>query len=246
MSRVAHEYYDAVMSGDTVSAERLKADLDHHTKLAQTHSTITPAAINTVLGDDRTPALIIYNFLNEKYGADTWWEWEIETIEQDLWKEYGLVLNDVMADKIQAIKYLLNSQRPFLDYYYFNNLACAFCGSIADFTTIKSPSPGMAIATMRTMQQIRPAELFSRDVKKYVSLLMINEGVYVPPPSIAEIIREEFEVLVSEETRKMWPDILKKASEMLNEKEYGDDETTVGIQARRLLVAEHSSNKFGG
>ena len=245
MNKTAREYYDAVMSGNSEDAERLKSELNGQVKLAQRSNSVSPTAVNTLLGDDKTPALYVYNFLNDKY-KDHWWEWEIETIEQDLWKDYGLVFTDSMADKVQAVKLLVNSQRPFLDWWYFNQLSNAFCGTIADFTSIKSPSPGMAIATMKTMHAIRPEENFSRDVKKYVCLLLIHEGIYTPPPSVSDILMEEFEDLVSKETRDGWQVTLQKASDMINDKEYGESDDPINIQARRLLVAEHAANKFGG
>lgn len=244
-NKTAQNYYDAIISGNSEEAERLKSDMNEQVKTAQKNTSISPMVVNTLLGDDSVPAIHVYNFLNEKFGDD-WYNWEVETIDRMLWVEFGLVLSEVNRDKIQAIKYLLNSQRPFLDWWYFNQLACSFCGSIADFTSIKSPSPGMAIATTKAMRAIRPEEDFSRNVKKYICLVMIDAGIYCPPVSLFDMLKEEFEVLISKDSVAMWPSIIKKASEMINDKEYGQEDEAVCIQARRLLVAEHAANKFGG
>ena len=237
--KLSSQYYDAILSGDKESAERIKVELDSQTKLAQKYTGISPIAINTVLGNDETPAITVYNFLNAKFNDD-WHDWEIETIEKMLWIEYGLKMSDSMADKVQAIKLILNSQRPYLDWYYFNNVACAMTGAIADFTNIKSPSPGMTIATVKAMRAIRPEEVFSRDVKKYIALVMIHEGIYCPPPSLMDLISDEFEV--SKEQKDMWPAIMKK----LLEKDYEESDDTISIQARRIMVAEKAAEKFGG
>lgn len=243
MSQLSKQYYDAVLTGNTELADSLKCKIDELTKSAQ--KSYKPNIVNNILVDDHTPPMVVYEFLNDKYGED-WWTWEFETIEHMLWKDFGLVLSDNQADRIQAIKTLLNNQRPFLDWYYFNQVAVAFGGAIADFTTIKSPSPGMAIAAMRTMMHIRPEEPFSRDVKKFVCLTLINDGIYCPPPSLFDVLNDEFDDLISAEAKAMWPAIIKKCSEMVDAKEYGESDDPVDVQARRLIVAEHASNKFGG
>lgn len=243
MSKLSNQYYDAVLSGNTEVAESIKSQFDELSKQAQ--KKFAPNKVNSILGDDNTPPMHIYDFLNEKYKED-WWDWEIETLEHCLWKDFGLVLTENQADKIQAIKALINNQRPFLDWYYFNQVANAFGGVIADFTNIKQPSPGMAIAAMRAMQHIRPEEPFSRDVKKYVCLIMKDNGIYTPPPSLHDLLAEEFEAMVTPETKEMWPKVLRKCSDMLESEEYPESDNPIDVQARRLLVAEHASNKFGG
>jgi hypothetical protein len=245
MSKLSQQYYDNILAGNTEEAGTIKAEMDEQVKTAQRTSSTHPTFINTLLNDDHTPAIHVYDFLNEKY-KDKWWDWEIETLEHEIWGDFGLVLSDGMADKVQAIKLLINNHRPFLDWWYFNQLASAFCGTIADFTSIKSPSPGMAIATVKAMHEIRPEENFSRDVKKYICMILINDGIYTPPVSISDILIEEFENLVSKEIRDIWPAILKRTYEMLNDKSYSDSDDTVDIQARRLLIAEQAANKFGG
>ena len=245
MSKLAQQYYDNVLSGDIKQAESVRNEIDEHVKAAQATSRVHPSFVNTILNDNHTPAIHVYEFLNDRF-KDEWWDWEIETIEHAIWRDYGLVLSDMMADKIQSIKLLLNNQRPFLDWWYFNQVCHAFCGTGADFTSIKSPSPGMAVSTMRTMQAMRPEENFSRDVKKYVCLLLIGEGIYTPPPSISGILLEEFEALVSQESKVIWPKVLNRCAEMIDDKEYGESDDPVEIQARRLLIVEHASNKFGG
>jgi len=239
MKKLSTLYYEAILSGDKELAEKTKLEIDERTKLAQRVS--RPIQINTLLGDDNTPPIEVYNFLNERF-KDEWWDWEIETIEKMLWREYGTVLSDSMAEKIQSIKLLVNSQRPFLDWYYFNQIACSMTGSPADFTTIKSPSSGMAIAAMRVMKQIRPEESFSRDVKKYVCLLLKNDGIYTPPPSVPELA-EEMEALVN---KSNWPKVLDRLGQIINEENPDIGENEIDIQARRLLVAELAADKFGG
>lgn len=232
------QYYNAIITGDKEAAERIKGELEK----ISSPKRISPIIVNNVLGDDNTPAITVYNFLNDKF-KDEWWDWEIETIEKILWTEYGLVMTDRMAEKIQSIKFIINNQRAFLDWWYFNQTANSMCGSPADFTSIVSPSPGMAIAAMRVMKAIRPDEEFSRDVKKYVSLILIENGIYTPPPSVP-YIKEEMEDLVS--NKEMWPSVLSALTKIIDKEDLGEEDDSISIQARRLLVAEKAADKFGG
>ncbi|HUV85267.1 MAG TPA: hypothetical protein VMV86_06110 [Methanosarcinales archaeon] len=245
MNRLNQQYYDAILSGDSNLAGELKSQLDEQTKLAQKATKSFTININTVLNNDDSPAIVLYTFLNERYGDD-WWDWEIETLERMLWIDFGAVMSDNNADKVQAVKLLINNQRPFLDWFYFNQVSVALSGSIADFNTIKSPSSGMAISAVKTMMEIRPEEPFSRDVKKYISLLLINDGIYIPPPSISSIIKDEFEQLVSSESKGMWKDILNRCKDIIENKDYGKDDETVSIQARRVVLCEEAANTYGG
>jgi hypothetical protein len=236
--KIQNEYYNAILMGDKERVSQLKEEMEKKA----TPRKISPIVINTILGDDDSTPIAIYNFLNEKF-KDQWWDWEIETIEKTLWTEYGLVMSDRMAEKIQAIKFVINNQRSMMDWWYFNQAANSITGSPADFTSIKSPSPGMAIAAMRVMKAIRPEEDFSRDVKKYVCLILIDDGVYTPPPSVPELA-EEMEGLVADKT--IWPKVLEKMTTIIDKEDLGEEDNPIDIQARRLLIVERAADKFGG
>lgn len=225
------DYLDAVMSGNKDEAERLKKELNDRFESRQIRRRTSPIKVNTILNDDSSKSIDIYNFLNEKF-KDNWWDWEIETLERMLWINYATILSDINVDKIQALKLLLNSQMAYSDWYDFNQVAVALGGAIADFTMVKSPSPGMAVSAMNLMHHMRPDEEFGRDVKKYVCLLLINDGIYTPPPSIAKIIKEEFKALVSPESRAEWSDTFKKFL------------SGGSIQADRLLFVEKAAEKY--
>ena len=242
---ISQRLSDAYMIGDRELIESLKKEAQeyasHIQKQPDRHKPIT---VNNILNDENTSPLKVYEFLNKIFGED-WWELEFETIERLLWINYGTVLKDIMRDKIWGIKYLCNSQRPFLDWWLFNQLAVSLSGYIADFEFIRSPSPGMIITTVNTMRQIRPEEEFSREVKKYISILLIAEGIYIPPPGLMNIIKDEFEVMISKESRDRWPDIIKKYKQILDDKKYEIKENIEDIQARRIFKADEASVKYG-
>jgi predicted nucleic acid-binding protein len=126
----------------------------------------------------------------------------------------------------------------------FNQVAVAVSGAIADFEVLRTPTPGMIINAVEVMKYIRPEEPFSREVKKYISILLIQEGIYIPPPSLVELIGEEFELLVKTTNKEEWKVVYNKYKEMLESKKFNIEETPLDIQARRLLVAEEAANEY--
>jgi hypothetical protein len=243
MKKLSERLQDAYMVGNKDLIESLKKEAQDKAEQLQKKPTVTPLAINTVLNDDGSSAIKVYEFLDTAFGED-WWELEFETIERLLWVKYGTALDDINRDKIWSVKYLCNSQRPFLDWFLFNQVAVALAGAIADFEVLRTPTPGMLINAVDIMKQIRPEEPFSREVKKYISIILIQEGIYVPPPSLLELIGEEFEVLISNPNKEEWQAVYNKYKEMIESKKYDVQETALDIQARRLLVAEEAANTY--
>jgi hypothetical protein len=242
--KLSDRLQDAYMTGNQELVDQLKQEVQDKAVLLQKKLTVTPIMVNTVLSDDKASALKIYEFLNSAFGED-WWELEFETIERLLWVKYGTTLDDVNRDKIWAVKYLCNSQRSWLDWWMYNQVAVALAGAIADFEVLRTPTPGMIINAIDVMKYIRPEEQFSREVKKYISILLIKEGIYVPPPSLVELIGEEFEVLLKNSSKEEWKFVYDKYKKILELKEYIIEETSLDIQARRLLVAEEAAHEYG-
>jgi len=244
--KLSEQLQDAYMVGDQEKIAELKVKIQEYTesiqKVAERH---TPAIINTILNDDNASAIKIYDFLNDKFGDD-WYDLEFETIDRLLWVDYGTVLDDINRDKIWAIKYLCESHRPFLDWWLFNQIAVAMSGFISDFEFIRSPTPGMIVNAVNVMSYIRPDEKFSREVKKYISILLIADGIYAPPPNLIGIIKDEFEVMVSPDIKNKWPDIMRKYKEILVNKDYQDKEQIEDIQAKRIFKAEEAAIEYGG
>lgn len=243
MKKLSERISDAYMSGNQEAIEAILQEANEKTAQVQKNTRITPAKVNSVLNDENSSAYSVYEFLNASLGED-WWEWEFETIERMLWIKYGVALEDINRDKIWAIKHLCNSNRPFLDWHEFNNTALSFGGVIADFEFLKRPTPGMVINTVETMKKIRPEEPFSFEVKKYICLLLKEEGIYIPPPSIIDDIKEEFTETVTNDMIKQWPSILKRMSKLIND-DSDIQETVVDIQAKRLIKAESAAQAYG-
>lgn len=241
--KLSDRLQDAYMLGDQDSIAALKQEAQVKAEGLQKRSRVVPLAVNTLLNNENSSVIKINEFLENVFGAD-WWELEHETIERLLWVKYGTALEDANRDKLWSIKYLLNSQRPFLDWFLFNQITLAFAGVIADFEVLRTPTPGMIINAVSAMKQLRPEEPFSREVKKYISILLIHEGIYTPPPSLLNLIGEEFESLVKNSNKEEWKAVYNRYKEILESKNVELQETSLDIQARRLLIAEEAANEY--
>jgi len=247
MVKLSEKLLDAYMIGDNDEVDRIKGLM--HTKQAQ----LTPQKktntikINSILNDEKASASKIYDFLNNVLGED-WWEWEIETIEQALWVKYGVALEGINKDKILAIRHVCRSDNAFADWYEFNQVALSFGSSMADFLYLKSPSPGMVINCVKTLNHIRPDRnsFFSNDVIKYICILLLNNGIYTPPPSLSLIIKDQMDKMISTSTKDKWADILKKYKKIISNQNIKIDKNNmIDIQAKRLVNAEAASLIFG-
>jgi hypothetical protein len=198
------------------------------------------------LNDDNSPATAVYDFLNKAFGAD-WWEWEFETIEQLLWRNYGVALEDINRDKVWAIRHLCRSDNAFADWFEFNQLALAFSGCIADFEQLRSISPGMIINTVKTLNYIRPdrESFFSNDVIKYICVVLKESGIYTPPPSLIGLIADEMKKIISSDTVAEWDKILKQYRGIVGQTVNKVEDNIIDIQAKRLIKAEASALEYG-
>lgn len=238
MNKLSEQLKDAYLLDKPGEIERIQREIELG-KIAR-KDPVTPTKINTLLNDESASAIKIYNFLNRSFGPD-WWEWEFETLERLLWIKYGTALEDTNRDKIFAIRHVCRSDGAFADWYEFNQAALSFSGSIADFEYLRSPSPGMIINAVKTLNHIRPdrESFFSNDVIKYICVALISEGVYIPPPSLIRIIKDTMKKMVS--NSEDWLSIFKRYNKFMNNNYTDVKEDTVDIQAKRLLKAESSA-----
>lgn len=236
MKKLSEQLYDAHLLGDQSLIETIQKQLERPKPI------VNITKINTLLNDEASSTIDIYDFLNKEFGQD-WWEWEIETIFHKLWTDYGLALEDVNRDKVLAIRHLCRNDAAFFDWFEFNQLCNAFGGSIADFELLRSPSPGDVIKCVKTMNHIRPDRNgeFSIDVEKYICIIFYQEGIYCPPPSLAALIALEMRKMVSMSDE--WPAIYKRFAEFITGNYKNDiEDNMVSIQAKRLLRTELSAS----
>jgi len=243
VNKLSQQLHDAYLLDKPEEIVRIKKEIELN-KIAR-QDQVTPTKINTLLNDESASAIKTYDFLNRIFGED-WWEWEIETLERLLWVKYGTALEDTNRDKILAIRHVCRSDGAFSDWYEFNQTALSFSGSIADFEYLRSPSPGMVVNAVKILNHIRPdrESFFSDDVIKYMCIVLINDGVYTPPPSLIRIIKDTMKKMVS--SSENWLEVFKRYNKF-NNNNYSDvKEDTVDIQAKRILKTERSALAYSG
>lgn len=239
--------YEAIMNGDQVEADRLKEEINSNRVVVNTpKAKANVVNFNTVLNDDKSSAKSVYQFLNKAFGSD-WWEWEFETLERMLWIKFGVALEDAIRDKVFAIRHLCISDQAFWDWNEFNQISLSFAGAVADFDMIRKPSPGMVINAVKTMNFIRPERhsAFGNDTVKYICILLKEDGIYCPPPSLKAIVEETLSEMVSEETVSLWKDVNAKYEDLVKGGKVINEDSVIDIQARRILSAEASAMSYG-
>jgi hypothetical protein len=232
------------MIGDREEIERLKVEIASRHRQSMPKKKNRTIQINTVLNDDNSSASSVYDFLNKSLGED-WWEWEFETLEQMLWIKYGVALENINRDKVWAVRHVCRSDGSFFDWYEFNQSALSFAGSMADFEYLRSPSPGMAISAVKELNHIRPdrKSFFSNDVIKYICIILKNDGIYIPPPSIINLVQKEMESTTSKEVRGNWASIFRRYKQLINGAK-NIEENLTDIQAKRLFKAESAASEY--
>lgn len=237
---------DAYMIGDKEQIIKIQNEINEQFEASRPKKQTNVIKINTILNDDNSSAKSVYDFLNRVFGND-WWEWEIETLYRMLWIKYGVALEDINRDKVLAIRHVCRSDGAFNDWFEFNQAALSFSGSIADFEMLRSPSPGMVINAIHTLNYIRPEResFFGKDVIKYICVILKDSGIYISPPSIAFIIQSKMKEFISDEIKALWLKIYNKYEEIVKNKDYKLDEDSISIQAKRILNAEASAIKYG-
>lgn len=238
-SRVSEQLLDAYMVGDQEAIASLQETIREKTAAVQAKPSSNKFSIPTLLNDDHSSAINVYEFLNGAFGPD-WWEWEIETIDHMLFTDYGVVLEEVNKDKVLAIRHACRSDGPFFDWYEFNQVGLAFAGAIADFEMLRSPSPGMIINAARVLVHIRPDReaFFGNDVLKYICINLYEAGIYAPPPSLVDMISETMKKFVTASMFGKWPQIFAKVEEIKKDTSTSLEETDIDIQATRIVNAE--------
>lgn len=233
------------MRGDPDAIENMKIAASEKQAALSKKDEEDSFKITTLLNDDHSSASKVYDFLNRALGED-WYEWEIETIERELFIKCGAALEDVNRDKVLAIRHVCRSDGCFFDWFEFNQIALSFSGCVAGFDALRSPTPGAVINAIKAINHIRPDRNgeFGNDVKKYICILFINNGLYTCPPSLNGIICETMKTFVSDETKKMNGDIINRYKTVLTNPETILDESAVDIQVRRLLKSEAAALEY--
>jgi len=230
----------ALLGGDEFAATGIRDEINK--KNSATKKTFN-IALKPFAGD-YTPAITVFTAM-KKYLGEDWFTWELETIWKMIQVNNVELPRENIRDCIMALKVFMTTTSIENNWDHFNNAALSFAGAIADFEMVRSPSAGMIISAVKTMQYLKPDLDIGDEVKKIICVQLRHDGIILPPPSIIHYINDEMIDEVAAKIRKIWPDVYREYNDILNGKDI-EPEADYHIQAMRIYKAEMAAKYFYG
>jgi hypothetical protein len=126
--------------------------------------------------------LNIYHWLNRRYG-DKWLLWHTDTLKKELEYEQELALDDLIWNKICAMRAILYSDLFFEYFYVFEKIIVAINNRVPNFSIFTPVSPHELVWGVFISKNIRD-EKFSEEVKNYVYKIFEYNGILFPHPVV--------------------------------------------------------------
>jgi hypothetical protein len=133
-----------------------------------------------------THVFALHNTLVRHYGAD-WVEWLPETLWRQLAIDHFIASADEMPretrDKILALQLALATNRPWVEFEVFENVATAFDGDVPSPYVIEPRTAEECLLAMHCLKTIRQDEEFSPEVLIYVASCFASDGLVHTGPA---------------------------------------------------------------
>ena len=243
--KLSEQLYEAVINGEKSEQERIQLLIN------QGKSTDPKPVENKVpdstwfrtkiFNTDNINPLDIKSELDRKYG-DAWIGWLPETLDRTIFLDYTTILNQVVREKLLAMKSCINSNIAWLDFDIFSKTVLALNGVIPSFKYKEDPTVAQIIKALRVMVTLREGELFDDDVSKYIATVCKKEGLVMELPQLS-FIKPFMIQLTLEENLKYRPVIEERFRQVIRDRNIDTlkDDDLVDIQVRRLLVKSAAS-----
>lgn len=141
----------------------------------------TPLTVRNIFTHHDTHPVVIDLALLKAFGVD-WFSWETSTIFQEIQRVFSSQVSEHARSKIQAIKTLHTTGKPWTSWQVFEKIIQALNNNIPRWEFMQAPSLDQLFAGVDIMNSIRP-EPFNDEVKAYIAASVLNEDVFfVPPP----------------------------------------------------------------
>lgn len=245
--KLSDQLFDAVLTGNQQAQDKIRAEI---AALSQTRSHnydsqgFSPDYAAILDRPDAAP-MAIAKWMAATYGPE-WNTWENETIRAKLFHDFGVAMSQTTSDRVFAIKAAMNSTQPLEDWYAFNQVAMALCGSGADFLVLAAPTPAMAIFAFEFCKTYHPDFEPEDEVLKYIACIMYINGIFTPPPSLYDDVNIIMKWMTTKETQALWHEIYLKYNDVASSPEADHGEDVVSIQAQRIHDAELAALKYAG
>jgi len=139
--------------------------------------------IRHVLENQETFTFTIATILLDNYETQ-WLDWEIETIERELFEDFGARLQKQNRDKVLTAQILMTTDQFYTDWLVFN-YACEVLNNDPVFLDIFDPATPdqlcWAVIEAALFESKESAPEFSDEVKSFVGVNLSYHGIHTPP-----------------------------------------------------------------
>lgn len=140
-----------------------------------------PVSLRNLFTHQETHPVILDFALLKAFGPQ-WFGWETPTIYQEIQRKFSSQISEHARSKIQAIKTVHITDKPWESWQVFEKVIQAFNGNIPKWEIMQAPSLDQLYAGVDILDSIRHEE-FDDEVKGYMAAAVLNDDVfYVPPP----------------------------------------------------------------
>lgn len=166
------------------------SDAGDFTKLNAAELALLQNITDKVEADDfRSPAthvFALYNTLVRHYRAD-WINWLPETLWRQLAMDHFVLVPDQIPrqvkDKVLALQVALSTNRPWVEFEVFENVATAFDGDVPHPFVLEPRSAEECLFGMHCLSKLRPDETFAPEVLIYVASCFAHDGLISAGPA---------------------------------------------------------------
>ena len=195
---------------------------------------------NFFIHHDTHPVVFDVVLLN-KYGID-WIEWEPDTLWKEISEDFRIsAISDHAKAKIQACRTLHINEWYWDQWEVFCWITQALNNNIPDFQVIQKPTIPQLMVSVDTASVVRKGEEFGQQVQSFVAATMVDRGVVYAPPPVA-FCQDEIVQLLEVENKdvalELVPEVKKGWQELSGGADVELEETPLGVQLARLMVAE--------
>jgi len=145
-------------------------------------STMKNAKIRALLQNPQTPATVLMVMLIDWWGMD-WFEWEPDTLREELYDEFNTRMPQVTLDKLWALVTYLTTDQFYTQLPIFIVICNVLSDTEADFETFDPATTEemlWAVNELNLLEPITPKK-FSQDIKIYAGMQMREDSVLKKP-----------------------------------------------------------------
>lgn len=119
----------------------------------------------------------------------------------------------LVRQKIYAIRTIVTSDTPHIEWNIFEKVGSVFNDRVANFSVVEPLSPGECARTIALIEAIRP-DAYSNEIKAYIAASCHEDGMYTISPSKYLNMAEEHLAMMNREGafRATSPDLVEKIS----------------------------------